>query len=76
MLDEIAASGQARGVRVKTVAIHSDHVAQAVIDTARTTGSNLIVMASHGRKGLKKLLLGSETQHVLTHTELPVLILR
>ena len=76
MLDEIAASGQARGVRVKTVAIHSDHVAEAVIDAARTTGSNLIVMASHGRKGLKKLLLGSETQHVLTHTELPVLVLR
>jgi nucleotide-binding universal stress UspA family protein len=33
-------------------------------------------MASHGRKGIKRLILGSETQHVLTHTEIPVLVLR
>jgi nucleotide-binding universal stress UspA family protein len=37
---------------------------------------DLIVMASHGRKGLKRLLLGSETQHVLTHSHIPVLVLR
>jgi nucleotide-binding universal stress UspA family protein len=37
---------------------------------------DLVVMASHGRKGLKRLLLGSETQHVLTHSSVPVLVLR
>lgn len=76
MLDDIAASAKAQGVAVKTAAVNSDHVADAVIEAARKHRSELIVMASHGRKGLKKLLLGSETQHVLTHTELPVLILR
>jgi nucleotide-binding universal stress UspA family protein len=51
-------------------------VADALLAAARKHGSDLIVMASHGRKGIRKLLLGSETQHVLTHSELPVLILR
>ena len=37
---------------------------------------DLVVMASHGRKGLKRILLGSETQHVLTHSTVPVLVLR
>ena len=43
---------------------------------AKEQGADLIVMASHGRKGLKRLLLGSETQHVLTHSTVPVLVLR
>ncbi len=38
--------------------------------------TDLIVMASHGRSGIKRLLLGSETQHVLTHGKIPVLVLR
>ena len=45
-------------------------------ETAKKHGADLIVMASHGRKGVKRLLLGSETQQVLTHSETPVLVLR
>ena len=48
----------------------------AIITTARGKKCDLIVMASHGRKGIKRLLLGSETTHVLTHSPLPVLVLR
>ena len=43
---------------------------------ARKHKCDLIVMASHGRRGIKRLLLGSETQHVLTHGNIPVLVLR
>ena len=53
-----------------------DLVAEAVISAAKKHKCDLIVMASHGRKGLKRLLLGSETQHVLTHSHIPVLVLR
>ena len=75
-LDTIAADAAAAGVKVKTLTVGSDLVAESIIATAREHGSELIVMASHGRKGLQRLLLGSETQHVLTHSELPVLVLR
>lgn len=65
-----------QGVKVKVATLNSDMVAEAIIATARKQKSDLIVMASHGRKGVKRLLLGSETQHVLTHSTLPVLVLR
>jgi nucleotide-binding universal stress UspA family protein len=48
----------------------------AIIDTARSLGCDLIAMASHGRHGLKGLLLGSETQKVLVHSSIPVLVHR
>ena len=48
----------------------------AIIAAARKSKVDLIVMASHGRRGLKRLLLGSETQQVLTHSSVPVLVLR
>ena len=76
MLETVARAGAAAGTRVTTETVSSDHVADALLAAARKHGSDLIVMASHGRKGIRKLLLGSETQHVLTHSELPVLILR
>ena len=49
---------------------------QAIIAAAKRNKVDLIVMASHGRKGIKRLLLGSETQQVLTHSHIPVLVLR
>jgi nucleotide-binding universal stress UspA family protein len=49
---------------------------RAIIDAARDAGCDLIVMASHGRRGLGGVLLGSETQRVLTHAECPVLVVR
>ena len=75
-LDAVATEAKAAGVNVKTSVISSDLVGDAIISAAKKHESNLIVMASHGRKGLQRILLGSETQHVLTHSELPVLVLR
>jgi len=49
---------------------------EAIIDTAAARGCDLIVMASHGRRGIKSLILGSETQKVLTHSKIPVLVYR
>lgn len=54
----------------------SDHPAQAIVQAAQETGCDLICMASHGRKGLRGVLLGSETQKVLTHCTIPVLVSR
>ena len=76
MVDGVKAQGGAQGVTVKAVVAKSDLVAEAVIAAAKKHKCDLIVMASHGRKGLKRLLLGSETQHVLTHSHIPVLVLR
>lgn len=76
LVDAVKVLGAAQGVKVKTVVAKSDLVAEAVIAAAKKHKCDLIVMASHGRKGIKRLLLGSETQHVLTHTHIPVLVLR
>lgn len=76
LVDGVKASGDAQGVDVKAIVAKSDLVAEAVISAAKKHKCDLIVMASHGRKGLKRLLLGSETQHVLTHSHIPVLVLR
>ena len=76
MVDGVKAQGGAQGVTVKAVIAKSDLVAEAVISAAKKHKCDLIVMASHGRKGIKRLLLGSETQHVLTHSHIPVLVLR
>lgn len=76
VVDEVQKAAKVAGVRAKGVLTRSDLVAESVISTARKHKCDLIVMASHGRKGIKRVLLGSETQHVLTHSKLPVLVLR
>ena len=76
VLDKIATSAAAKGVSVKTAVIKSDDIADGLVKAANKMKVDLIVMASHGRKGVKRLLLGSETQNVLTHSEVPVLVLR
>jgi nucleotide-binding universal stress UspA family protein len=75
-LDGVKDLGAARGVTVTTSVVKSDLIAESLIDMAKEHACDLIVMASHGRKGIKRLLLGSETQHVLTHSHIPVLVLR
>ncbi|MBX3653962.1 MAG: universal stress protein [Ramlibacter sp.] len=65
-----------RGVKTRTLTPRTDLVAEAIMAAARKHRCDLIVMASHGRKGVKRLLLGSETQQVLTRSETPVLVLR
>jgi nucleotide-binding universal stress UspA family protein len=64
------------GVAATTAHAHDDETASAVVAAASKTKADLIVMASHGRKGLEKLLIGSETQRVLARTKIPVLVVR
>ena len=66
-VNAVKSAGQLREVKVKPVTVKSDLIAEAIIATAKRNKCDLIVMASHGRRGLKRLLLGSETQQVLTH---------
>jgi nucleotide-binding universal stress UspA family protein len=54
----------------------SDHPYETIIRVAENNGCDLIMMASHGRRGVKALLIGSETQKVLTHSKVPVLVYR
>jgi nucleotide-binding universal stress UspA family protein len=66
----------ANGASCDTLARTHVHPWEAIIDAARSRKCDLIVMASHGRRGLAGLLLGSETQKVLTHSKTPVLVCR
>lgn len=74
--DAARESAEAAGVMAKAVTAKSDLVATAILAAAKKHKCDLIVMASHGRKGLSRILLGSETQQVLTHSSIPVLVLR
>lgn len=76
VVDAAAQAAAAAGVKAQGILAWSDLVAESVIAAAKKHQCDLIVMASHGRKGITRVLLGSETQHVLTHTQLPVLVLR
>jgi nucleotide-binding universal stress UspA family protein len=69
-------AASAAGVTCEGHTVEALHPWEAIIDHARTKGCDLIVMASHGRRGVAALLLGSETQKVLTHSTLPVLVVR
>ena len=64
------------GVPCSTVCETSDHPYDAILKTADTHACDLILMTSHGRKGLAAVLLGSETRKVLTHAKVPVLVVR
>jgi nucleotide-binding universal stress UspA family protein len=75
-LAAIEKTAKTQTVVTKAVTIKSDVVSDAIIAAAKKHKADLIVMASHGRKGIKRLLLGSETQQVLTHSHIPVLVLR
>ena len=75
-LASVQKNAPAKGVACKGVTVKSDVVSDAIISAAKKHKADLIVMASHGRKGIKRLLLGSETQQVLTHSHTPVLVLR
>ena len=76
ILETALAQAKAHGVSAKIDTLVSDTPYQAIIDAAARHSCDLIFMASHGRKGLASLLLGSETQKVLTHSTIPVLVYR
>lgn len=64
------------GVQAKPVSTVDEHPYRSIIATAEEEGCDLILMASHGRRGMAGLILGSETQKVLTHCKVPVLVYR
>jgi len=75
-LAAIGDAAKAAGLPYKGVHVYADHVHEAIIETAAREGCDVIVMASHGRRGARALLLGSETVKVLTHSKIPVLVVR
>lgn len=76
ILGKAAAGAKAAGVSHETCTIRHGQPWKAIIDVCRERGADLIFMASHGRRGLSALVLGSETQKVLTHSSTPVLVFR
>ena len=74
VLTRVADAAAAAGVACETVQVEHDHPYQAIIATAKDKGCDVIVMASHGRGGISAILLGSVTNKVLTHTNIPVLV--
>ena len=77
--DAIAASRQvfeARGIPVNGSVVEGSAIYQAILDTAESIDADLVVMGSHGRRGLEKLVLGSVTAQVLSHAHLCVLVVR
>jgi nucleotide-binding universal stress UspA family protein len=76
VLDEAGAMAERIGISAELLHVSSPHPASAIIETAKSRGCDLIVMASHGRRGLKKLWLGSQTSEVLAEGSVPVLVVR
>ena len=64
------------GVAVKGRVVEGHTVYRSILDSAEAANADLIVMGSHGRRGLEKLVLGSVTAQVLSHAHLPVLVVR
>jgi nucleotide-binding universal stress UspA family protein len=69
-------AARAAGVSYDEASVVHDHPYQAIIDTASKRNCDLIFMASHGRRGMSALVLGSETTKVLTHSKIPTLVCR
>ena len=74
VLDEARAMAEQTGISVEILHVPNAHPATTIIETAKSKGCDLIVMGSHGRRGLKKLFLGSQTSEVLVGGSVPVLV--
>ncbi len=75
-LDALAAQARRENVECVTIRAEDDPIHEGIIDTAGKQRCDLIIMASHGRTGITGLILGSETTKVLTHSKIPVLVVR
>ena len=76
ILDQCLALAKDAGVDAAADSATSDLPWEGIIEAAKTASCDLIFMSSHGRRGIASLLLGSETQKVLTHSKVPVLVFR
>jgi nucleotide-binding universal stress UspA family protein len=74
VLDEARSMAERIGISADLLHVPNAHPATAIIETAKSRGCDLVVMASHGRRGLKKLFLGSQTSEVLVAGNIPVLV--
>jgi nucleotide-binding universal stress UspA family protein len=74
ILNRIADEAKTAGVQCETLQVVQDHPYEAIVDTAKGKGCDLIVIASHGRSGIAAVFLGSVTSKVLAHTDIPVLV--
>ena len=75
-VNEVVAAARAAGMECQAFTVEATHPWEAIVDHAKTQGCDLIVMASHGRRGVSALLLGSETTRVLVHCDVPVLVVK
>lgn len=75
-LDVIKSAAAASGVKCDTICVEHERPYHAIIDTAKKQACDAIVMASHGRRGISGVVLGSETVKVLTHSKIPVVVCR
>jgi len=75
-VDAVVEAARARQVACSGYTVESLHPWEAILDHAKDKQCDLIVMASHGRRGVAALMLGSETQRVLLHSPVPVLVVK
>jgi nucleotide-binding universal stress UspA family protein len=75
-VEAAADAARAGGLSIDGATVEALHPWEAILDHAKNRQCDLIVMASHGRRGISALLLGSETQKVLTHSPIPVLVIK
>ena len=75
-VQDVVALSRAAGVACSGHTVEALHAWEAIIDHAKSQQCDLIVMASHGRRGMAALLIGSETSRVLTHSTLPVMVVK
>jgi nucleotide-binding universal stress UspA family protein len=73
---DVVDSAATAGLACQAFTVEAQHPWEAIVDHAKTQGCDLIVMASHGRRGVGALLIGSETTRVLTHCDVPVLVVK
>jgi nucleotide-binding universal stress UspA family protein len=76
ILSGVGTAAERVGVACETVHVKDQFAAEGIVEEAKDRGSDLIVMGSHGRRGVVKFILGSQASRVLTHTTTPMLIVR
>jgi nucleotide-binding universal stress UspA family protein len=76
ILDRVRETAKRVGVACQTVHVKDQFAAEGIVEEAKARGCDLIVMSSHGRRGLAKFVLGSQATRVLTHSDVPMLICR
>lgn len=76
VLEKAAQLAKSHGVSCELLHVQDRHPAEGIVAAATDKGCDLIVMASHGRRGISRMLLGSQANEVLTHSKIPILIVK